>query len=198
MCATHLSTHTVQSPLSHGRRPNALEKLEFPTGQLGWFCTNRFCASDLDRRADKACKSKTLPAHYRLVRCWRCMHVCTHVLYGHTICMHIYIYVSVSRYARMHVSRTFLLLLPVSALHVIVAIAMLLRAMFPQNIQRMCPLTTFLASTDSSIACDCIYLDAAPCHDAQNIKRTRPLTTLTASTDGRIMRAMRINDVERL
>ena len=40
----------------------------------------------------------------------------------------------------------------------------------------------FLASTDSSIACDCIYLDAAPCHDAQNIKRTRPLTTLTAST----------------
>ena len=35
-----------------------------------------------------------------------------------------------------------------------------------QNIQRMCPLTTFLARTDSSIACDCIYLDAAPCHDA--------------------------------
>ena len=37
-------------------------------------------------------------------------------------------------------------------------------------------LTTFLPSTDISIACDCIYLDAAPCHDAQNIKRTRPMT----------------------
>ena len=55
-----------------------------------------------------------------------------------------------------------------------------------QNIQRMWPLTTFLASTDSSIACDCIYLDAAPCHDAQNINRARLLTTLTASTDGSI------------
>ena len=31
----------------------------------------------------------------------------------------------------------------------------------------MWPLTTFLASTDSSIACDCIYLDAAQCHDAR-------------------------------
>ena len=58
--------------------------------------------------------------------------------------------------------------------------------------------TTFLASIDSSIRCDCTFLDAAPCHDAQNTKRTRPLTTLTASTDGRIMRAKRINDVERL
>ena len=36
-----------------------------------------------------------------------------------------------------------------------------------EELTRIRPLTTFLASTDSSIACDCIYMDAALCHDAR-------------------------------
>ena len=36
-----------------------------------------------------------------------------------------------------------------------------------RNIQRLCPLTTFLASTDGGIACDRSYRDPAPCHSAQ-------------------------------
>ena len=44
-------------------------------------------------------------------------------------------------------------------------------------------LTIFLPSTDINIACDCIYLDAAPCHDAQNIKRTRPMTPRWSQDD---------------
>ena len=48
-----------------------------------------------------------------------------------------------------------------TALHVMVVICVLLT------------LTTFRPSNHISIACGCIYLDAAPCHDAQNIKRMR-------------------------
>ena len=49
----------------------------------------------------------------------------------------------------------------------VIIVTLLLLPVSPLS-QRMCPLTTFLASTDSSIACDCIYLDAAPCHDARD------------------------------
>ena len=51
-------------------------------------------------------------------------------------------------------------------------------------------ITTFLAglwgcfaSIDSSIASDCICLDAAPCLDAHHIKRTRSLSTFLAISD---------------
>ena len=56
-----------------------------------------------------------------------------------------------------------------------------------RNIQRLCPPTTFLASTDGGIACDRSHRDAAPYHVAQNIQRMRPLTTFLASTDSSIM-----------
>ena len=56
-----------------------------------------------------------------------------------------------------------------------------------RNIQRLCPLTTFLASTDGGIACDRSHRDAAPYHVAQNIQCMRPLTTFLASTDSSIM-----------
>ena len=41
-----------------------------------------------------------------------------------------------------------------AALHVIVSVWMLLRAMTPKKIKRLWPLTTFPASTGGSIACD--------------------------------------------